>query len=747
MQAVILCGGQGKNLSPLTESIPHSLLGITGKSIIEHILDRLIQAGFTESTLAIGYLGNMIVNNIGDNYNGMTIHYTKACTDGTAKALSEAYSNDDMLVIEANSIFDFDLNKIIDFHKSSKSPVTAVVTNHELDNSYSDSAFTGIYVLSKEIFYKYDFKNNKDFIKDILPEATRSKECVKLYNITGYYKKFQSISDWFECQRDVLDGLFDIKINSTICNNGIYSDTDSNFNGVSIVPPVYIGQNVTIQPGAIIGEHSVIDDNAIIESRSEILRSYIGENSVVKSNSRIISSIVCGNVFLGRNVCCNENSVIGEKSEIGQDSTIENNVKIWPKTKIREGSVIKGNVRSGTGSTFKIDEDCCCNFHSNQKLPSEITELGMAIGTAIDKSNIVIVGCAQSNSAKILSEALTAGLISAGVEVYDISSCNSQQLMLASEKLSARIGCYVYSEHSVKIKLISGSGLPLSSELERKIENSYNSSSYRAVQPAEYSIPRNFSGATELYKRFVNSLLPNKFNGLNAQIKSTDPITTAICDDIIRSKNDVDGERIIFHISEDGSACSAYNERTEYIFHERLILLAVKIYSEKNIPVSIPYSFPFAPNFPEEHEKSNIYRYSINSYSKDNRYAIEIARRPENLFIHDGLMLCCVICEHLSRNHMTLHEALKDIPMLSSVKRYIRASKKSLDLLKKINCKKSNSAEEIVYENENSKAKIKTLKNGMGLIIQAESRKAEFASAICDEIQEKLRKYENNILN
>lgn len=138
MQAVILCGGRGERLMPMTACTPAALLRILGKSVVAYTLDQLKKAGFKEATLALGYLGGQVIEEFEScEYKGMKLYFTSAEETGTAPAVAYAARNgEDILVCEANCVFDFDLNGIMDYHKAKKSEATFVTRQEPQTNKH-----------------------------------------------------------------------------------------------------------------------------------------------------------------------------------------------------------------------------------------------------------------------------------------------------------------------------------------------------------------------------------------------------------------------------------------------------------------------------------------------------------------------------------------------------------------------------------------------------------------------------------
>lgn len=133
--AFVLAGGQGIRLRPITYELPKPMVTIKGKPILEYIIARLKEAGVLDIVISIGYLGEKIKEYFGDGSAfGVKIRYIEEPKPlGTGGALKQAQSmfKDDVLVINGDGLFDFDLSKIYEFHKKEKALATIAVTTQE----------------------------------------------------------------------------------------------------------------------------------------------------------------------------------------------------------------------------------------------------------------------------------------------------------------------------------------------------------------------------------------------------------------------------------------------------------------------------------------------------------------------------------------------------------------------------------------------------------------------------------------
>lgn len=138
--AIILAGGRGTRLRPLTYELPKPMMTIRGKPIMEYMIEQLKAADVYDLIISIGYLGEKIKAHFGDGSKfGVKIRYVEEKeplgTGGAVKSC-ENYVHDDVLVLNGDNLFDFDLSKIYSFHKKERPFATIALTNQEKTSNF-----------------------------------------------------------------------------------------------------------------------------------------------------------------------------------------------------------------------------------------------------------------------------------------------------------------------------------------------------------------------------------------------------------------------------------------------------------------------------------------------------------------------------------------------------------------------------------------------------------------------------------
>lgn len=244
MKAIIVAGGRGERLKPLTNNIPKPMVEIRGKPLLEHILNLLKKNGVKDFIFALCYLPELIVEYFGDGTKlGVKIAYTFEDPNlpfGTAGSILPAKNliSDTFIVTYADIIRDLEIKEMILFHKSSESLTTINVYKHTGNNFKSQIKFNknnllssfqefkagrkpgkevnwsngSFYIFEKEIF-KYIPSNKKsDFGKDIFPKLIKANKKVKIFPSLGYFldigtkESLQKIQQDLKINPSILDG-------------------------------------------------------------------------------------------------------------------------------------------------------------------------------------------------------------------------------------------------------------------------------------------------------------------------------------------------------------------------------------------------------------------------------------------------------------------------------------------------------------------------------------------------------------
>jgi mannose-1-phosphate guanylyltransferase/phosphomannomutase len=197
MKAIIMAGGEGSRLRPLTCTIPKPLVPILNRPVMEYAIELLKRNQIKEIGVTLQYLPQEIENWFGDGreWNISLTYFTETNPLGTAGSVknAESFLDDTFIVISGDALTDFDLQKAIDFHKKKKALVTLILTsvNNPLEYGvvlthkdgsidrflekpgwgevFSDQVNTGIYIIEPDVLEYIPSDKPYDFSKDLFP--------------------------------------------------------------------------------------------------------------------------------------------------------------------------------------------------------------------------------------------------------------------------------------------------------------------------------------------------------------------------------------------------------------------------------------------------------------------------------------------------------------------------------------------------------------------------------------------------
>lgn len=766
MKTVIMAGGEGKRLKPITCTVPKPLAKLCGKPIIEYILDLLKKHEMTDCVVSVGYKADKIISHFDSgDYKNIELKFVKEDKPlGTAGGVKNAVENtdEDILVISGDAMCDFDLTSAVKFHKQKNADATIIVKHVSDPREYglvlcsengdvksflekpsyesciSDMANTGVYILSKKVLDMIADDTFTDFAQDVFPEMLKSNMKICAYEESGYWCDIGDIKSYLKCQNDMLSGLVNCEISGHKTLDGVITATVSDFKGAKISAPSFIGKNVRIAPGAIIDSYSVICDDATVEKGAKVHGSVIMNGAFLGERTTCNEAIICDNARILNGASVFELGVVGEKAVIGEECIIESGVKIWSEKQLEANTTASFDIKYGTAKPIYIEDDGVSGETGGQISPQLCASLGAGIATVtLDDGEgfPIAVGYRGTHSSKALALSVISGALASGADVWNLGECIETELIFSMSQSNIKFGCFVESGIVTKIKFFGENGLPLTRKQERKIELAVNNSDYSRAGFSEFGKIQDIYSVKELYANHIRQQIGTKLHGFNVSVNSANKRVTEICSKILSTVNDKDGDHIIFHISSDGKKLSAYSDETGYVFYEKLILLGCRFAFEKGEEVALPYSAPkMADNIAKAYGKT-IKRYYHCPADDSDKEARSLA--ADSVFPRDSIMLMSLILRSLSESRSTLKKAVSELPHFTAVSRFVPISKSPSEILKCVCTEKCGLSEGVVASDDDGRVLIRPVKTGKGVMMFVESFKAETASELCD-IYEKM---------
>ncbi len=544
MKAVIMAGGFGTRIQPLTSSMPKPMIPLFNRPIMLHIVELLKKHDITDLVMLLYHQPEIIKKFFRDGSDfGVKITYVTPIEDmGTAGAVkaAEKYLDERFLVISGDLLTDFNLKKILDFHADNNAMATitltsvkdplqfgVVITDKEKritqflekpgwGEVISDTINTGIYVLEPEIFNYIPKGENFDFSQDLFPLMLKNNDPLFGYSSKGYWRDIGNTDSYREAYHDIFKGKVNLKIDEEkqdFVGKDLRIGADVTLEEpAGLSGTVVIGDNSQIR-GEVQIKDSVIGRNCTIESGVKLNRCVLWDNAYVKKGAKITDSVICTNVRVGQNAVLDEGVIVADDTSIGDDVKIKVDVKIWPRKMIEAGSTVTANLIWGEKWKKSLFEGAIIKGLSNVELtPEFVAKLGCAYGTTLPKGSYVLGGRDANRSSRMLKRCFVGGLLSAGVNVRDMT-LTSLPLIRYKLKTFGEVGGFHFRQSSddpasMEIIFLDGDGLDFSSNMTKNLERIFFKENFRRAHHTEpgalIDIPQAVDFYREGYLRALN---------------------------------------------------------------------------------------------------------------------------------------------------------------------------------------------------------------------------------------------------
>lgn len=519
MKAIILAGGFGTRLRPLTVNIPKPMVPVMNTPMLEHIINLLKKHDLTEIIIMLFYQPEIIMNYFKDGSEfGVKITYIIEDRDlGTAGCITLAKNiikDSDFLIISGDVLTNFNLKQAIDFHNNNDSLATILLTKSteplrygivitEPDGRikkilekpswgevFSDTINTGIYIFKSEIFKYIPDETNYDFSKNLFPDILAKKERFFGWCGNGYWIDIGTLAEYRKVHEDILNGEIDCDI------KGERKGT--------IGRDVWVGKNVRIHPGAKLKDSVVIGNNVTIEENVEIANSVIGDDCYIDSGAKIIRSILWNKNVIEKEVDIKEcvlgtgnkvrwksyigvGAVISDNCFIGKESIIKPEVKLWPDKKVEDFSIVSSSLVWGERWSNRLFDIYGITAAANIELTPEIgAKIGSAYASTLPKGSYILISRDYHRSSFVAERAIMAGIMSAGVNIYDFRVMPLPVTKYVAKSLQVAGGLHIrkspYDERMIDIKFFDKDGMDISLSYEKTIESSFFREEFRRVE-------------------------------------------------------------------------------------------------------------------------------------------------------------------------------------------------------------------------------------------------------------------------
>lgn len=348
MQAIVLVGGEGTRLRPLTYGTPKPMVPILGVPFLARTMERLAAAGITDVILPAGYLPQQIIDYFGDGSSiGMKITYViEDVPMGTAGALKnvEEHIHGPFFVLNGDILTSLDLRAMMREHErkggigllhlirvddpssfgcvvhDAQGRISAFVEKPPKGTEPTNEVNAGTYLFEREILDFVPAGRNVSIERETFPQIIAAGKGLYAYTTDDYWMDLGKPEQYLGAHRDVLAR----RMPMLAVEPGVTGEGAAALGAVaSLTEPVHADAGVVVDPTATIGPNVVLGEGCRIGARALLRDTVLWDRVIIDEGAVVEGAIVASGAHIGAGAHVPEGSVIGHDTEIGAGTKLE----------------------------------------------------------------------------------------------------------------------------------------------------------------------------------------------------------------------------------------------------------------------------------------------------------------------------------------------------------------------------------------------------------------------------------------
>lgn len=538
MKAIIMAGGEGSRLRPLTCDRPKPLVPILNKPVMTHIIELLRKNRITDIGVTLQYQPEAIRDQFanGAEYNVRLRYFVEDSPLGTAGSVKNAatFLDETFLVISGDALTDLDLSQAIAFHREQGALATLVLTRVSCPLEYgvvitekngritqflekpgwsevfSDTVNTGIYILEPEVLDYFEQGQKFDFSQELFPLLLRKKMPLFGLVLNGYWCDIGDLTQYSQAHYDALSGRVKITMPGQEILPGVWAEQGSRIHeNTSIKGPALIGANCQLEANSFIEPYTVLGHGCLLQKRASIKKSILWNNVYVGAGASLRGAVLGNRVQVQAQAGIYEGAVVGDDSVIMENSVLKPEVKLWPHKLVETGATVQKSLVWGTRAQKKVfGSEGISGLINVEITPETAARIGAALGSVSGVGTRLAVSSDNYSASGMLKEALCCGLQSVGSEVVDLGTGITPMHRYWVRSLQcAGIHIKISPESAEKIILVctDSRGGNITKGLERKIENALAREDFSRISADSINRPTPTSDLTAGYVHAVTA--------------------------------------------------------------------------------------------------------------------------------------------------------------------------------------------------------------------------------------------------
>jgi len=520
VKAVVMAGGEGTRLRPMTANAPKPLLPVVNRPIMEHVLRLLRRHGFSETVVTVQFLAALVRTYFGDGDElGMDLHYaTEEAPLGTAGSVKNAEAmlrDEPFLVISGDALTDIDLSAMVRFHRQQGALVTVgltavpnplefgiVITREDgrIDRFlekptwgqvFTDTVNTGIYVMEPEVLERVPPGEIVDWSGDVFPALLAAGAPVFGYVAEGYWEDVGAHDSYLRAQADVLSRRVDVEIEGFEVSPGVWIAEGAEVDpDAALTGPLAIGTYAKVEAGAQLREFTVLGANVVVKGGAFLHRAVVGDNAFLGPRTNLRGCVIGKNTDVMRGARVEEGAVVGDGCVVEEEAYLSAGVKVYPFKTIEAGAVVNTSVIwESRGQQALFGPRGVSGLVNVEITPEHVVRLAAAYATTLPKGSTVTTSRDASRAARALKRAVIAALTASAINVRDLEVAPTPVARYDVATTHACGGVMLRTSpgdsQSIDIAFLDSSGADLSASSQRRVERVFSRQEFRRAFPGE----------------------------------------------------------------------------------------------------------------------------------------------------------------------------------------------------------------------------------------------------------------------
>jgi mannose-1-phosphate guanylyltransferase / phosphomannomutase len=519
MKVVVMAGGQGSRLRPLTSNQPKPMLPIVGRPMMEHSLRLARRHGLHEVVATVQFLASIVRNHFGDGSDlGLSISYaTEEEPLGTAGSVKNAQPllDERTLVLSGDALCDVDLTDLVAFHERSGAAVT--VTLKRVENPlefgivirdedgrverflekpgwgdvFSDTVNTGIYVIEREVLDAIPEGESFDFARDLFPALLERGVPIFGYVTDRYWTDVGTLAAYHAAHHDVLDRRVEVEMSGfelrprVWLGEGAEVDPDA-----QVEAPAFIGANSKVEGGATLREYTVLGRGVAVKSGAYLHRAVVHDYVYVGTSAALRGCVVGKNSDVKYGAKLEEGVVVADQCHIGEGAVLNPHVKVYPFKVVDAGAIVsKSIVWQSGGYRGLFGERGITGLVNVDITPETALRLALAQASLLPRGAALVACRDATKTARIIKRAMVVGLNAGGVAAHDLELVPAPVARFYARSGRALGGVVVraapYDLASVEIQPFDERGVDIGPADRRQMERAYYQDDLRRAFPRD----------------------------------------------------------------------------------------------------------------------------------------------------------------------------------------------------------------------------------------------------------------------